>query len=141
MTATEAANLLPPTWHTLARLLYFTSLAVVMFYIVNQVRKPNAGIGRFFLWIMNVSHSSLTDWGLAHVDIETDFTILDVGCGGGRTIEKLAALAPAGKVSRDRVGPSGKRQRGRIPWKECEVDSHGTCGSNASDGFSPPVSQ
>jgi ubiquinone/menaquinone biosynthesis C-methylase UbiE len=98
MTATEAAILLPPTWHTLARFLYFTLLAVVTFYIVNQVRKPNAGVGRFFLWIMNLSHSSLTDWGLAHVDIETDFTILDVGCGGGRTIEKLAALAPTGKV-------------------------------------------
>jgi ubiquinone/menaquinone biosynthesis C-methylase UbiE len=30
--------------------------------------------------------------------IGKDFTILDVGCGGGRTIEKLAALAPGGKV-------------------------------------------
>jgi len=98
MTATEAANLLPPTWHTLARFLYFTLLAVVTFYIVNQVRKPNAGVGRFFLWIMNLSHSSLTDWGLAHVDIETDFTILDVGFGDGGTIEKLATLTPTGKV-------------------------------------------
>ena len=45
-----------------------------------------------------MSHSSLTDWGLQHVTIDNRFTILDVGCGGGRTIEKLAALAPEGMV-------------------------------------------
>lgn len=45
-----------------------------------------------------MSHSSLTDWGLTHVMIEENFTILDVGCGGGRTIAKLAASAPKGKV-------------------------------------------
>ena len=47
---------------------------------------------------MNISHSSLTDWGLKHVAIEKHFTILDVGCGGGRTIEKLAALASEGTI-------------------------------------------
>ena len=30
--------------------------------------------------------------------VEPDFTILDVGCGGGRTILRLLDLAPAGKV-------------------------------------------
>lgn len=45
-----------------------------------------------------MSHSGLTDWGLKHVRIQDDFTILDVGCGGGRTIEKLAAMAPNGMV-------------------------------------------
>jgi len=47
---------------------------------------------------MNQSHSGLTDWGLAHVQVGKDFTILDVGCGGGRTIQKLAALATEGRV-------------------------------------------
>jgi ubiquinone/menaquinone biosynthesis C-methylase UbiE len=48
--------------------------------------------------MMNLSHSGVTDWGLKHVAIEKHFTILDVGCGGGRTIEKLAAFAPEGVV-------------------------------------------
>jgi len=65
---------------------------------VNQVRKPTKWIGRFFLWMMNMSHSSLTDWGLKHVTIEKRFTILDVGCGGGRTIDKLAMLAAEGTI-------------------------------------------
>ncbi len=73
-------------------------LFVALPYLVNQVRKPTKWIGRFFLWLMNVSHSSLTDWGLKHVTIEKHFTILDVGCGGGRTIEKLAALANQGMI-------------------------------------------
>jgi len=47
---------------------------------------------------MNTSHSNLTDWGLRHVPIERNFTILDIGCGGGRTIQKLAAAAAQGEV-------------------------------------------
>ncbi len=47
---------------------------------------------------MNISHSGLTDWGLKHVSIEKRFTILDVGCGGGRTIQKLAAIATEGML-------------------------------------------
>jgi ubiquinone/menaquinone biosynthesis C-methylase UbiE len=47
---------------------------------------------------MNSSHSKLTDWGLEHIPIENHHTILDVGCGGGRTVSKLAAIATQGKV-------------------------------------------
>jgi SAM-dependent methyltransferase len=67
-------------------------------YILNQVRKPTKWVGRFFAWMMNFSHSGLTDWGLHHLQIEKRFSILDVGCGGGRTIQKLVALATEGKV-------------------------------------------
>jgi ubiquinone/menaquinone biosynthesis C-methylase UbiE len=47
---------------------------------------------------MNASHSKLTDWGLKQISIENHYTIVDVGCGGGRTVSKLAALAAQGKV-------------------------------------------
>ena len=47
---------------------------------------------------MNASHSKLTDWGLAHISVERHDTILDVGCGGGKTISKLAGAASQGKV-------------------------------------------
>lgn len=47
---------------------------------------------------MNRRHSRLTDWGLRHLSIRADDTILDVGCGGGRTVAKLADLAPNGSI-------------------------------------------
>ncbi|HTV56353.1 MAG TPA: class I SAM-dependent methyltransferase [Terriglobia bacterium] len=47
---------------------------------------------------MNARHSKLTDWGLEHVSIERRSIILDAGCGGGRTVSKLAAIAADGKV-------------------------------------------
>jgi ubiquinone/menaquinone biosynthesis C-methylase UbiE len=55
-------------------------------------------MGRFTLWRMNWSHSRLTDWGLAKISIPPHSTILDVGCGGGRTVSKLAAIATQGHV-------------------------------------------
>jgi 2-polyprenyl-3-methyl-5-hydroxy-6-metoxy-1,4-benzoquinol methylase len=63
-----------------------------------QCKKPTGFFGRFTLWRMNKSHSKLTDWGLTHITVGLRFTVLDVGCGGGRTISKLAALAGQGKV-------------------------------------------
>lgn len=67
-------------------------------FVMYQVRKPSSGLGRVITSVMNASHSRMTDWGLQHVPIEKQFTILDVGCGGGRTIRKHAAAAPDGMV-------------------------------------------
>jgi SAM-dependent methyltransferase len=80
------------------QILFFILLLIALPYMLNQVRKPTRWIGRFFLWMMNISHAGLTDWGLKHVQIEKHFTILDVGCGGGRTIQKLAAIATEGML-------------------------------------------
>jgi ubiquinone/menaquinone biosynthesis C-methylase UbiE len=64
----------------------------------SQCQKPNGLLGRFVLRNMNSRHSRVTDWGLANVSVENHYTILDVGCGGGRTLSKLAAAAAQGKV-------------------------------------------
>jgi ubiquinone/menaquinone biosynthesis C-methylase UbiE len=47
---------------------------------------------------MNSRHSKVTDWGLSQASIGKRDIILDVGCGGGRTVSKLAAIATQGKV-------------------------------------------
>lgn len=65
---------------------------------VSQCQKPTGWLGRLVLWNMNSRHSKVTDWGLAHVSVNEHDTILDVGCGGGRTVSKLAAMATQGKV-------------------------------------------
>ena len=64
----------------------------------NQWRKPSGWLGRWLLRNMNKRHSGVTDWGLSHVSIPRDAAILDVGCGGGRTIAKLAAASGSGLV-------------------------------------------
>jgi ubiquinone/menaquinone biosynthesis C-methylase UbiE len=66
--------------------------------VITQCKKPSGFFGRFILWDMNRHHSNLTDWGLSHIAIDKMATILDVGCGGGRTINKLALMATAGVV-------------------------------------------
>lgn len=74
----------------------FTVAGVLV--VTRQCRKPASLPGRLFLSIMNLSHVDVTNWGLRHVAIEKDFTVLDVGCGGGKTIHTLAGLASEGKV-------------------------------------------
>ncbi len=67
-------------------------------YMLRQARKPTKWVGRLFVRTMNVGHSRLTDWGLSHLKIQDDSVILDVGCGGGKTAEKLASIAVKGVV-------------------------------------------
>jgi ubiquinone/menaquinone biosynthesis C-methylase UbiE len=47
---------------------------------------------------MNQMHEPLTLWGLTKIKIASDSIILDVGCGGGKTLNRLAQLAPVGKL-------------------------------------------
>ena len=65
---------------------------------INQCQNPTGWLGRLVLRNMNSRHSKVTDWGLSHALIGKQDIILDVGCGGGRTVSKLAAIATQGKV-------------------------------------------
>ena len=65
---------------------------------MKHVRKPHGFIGRLFVKGMNRTHNKRTNWGLQHVQVGEYFTILDIGCGGGRTISKLASMAQKGKI-------------------------------------------
>jgi len=66
--------------------------------LLRQCSKPAGWLGRLNLRSMNRRHSRVTAWGLQHVSIGGRDTILDVGCGGGRTVGRLAAMAAEGKV-------------------------------------------
>ena len=57
--------------------------------------KDNFG-GRFMLKSMNKGHEKLARWGRSYLNIDKNYTVLDLGCGGGRNIEYF--LTKADKV-------------------------------------------
>lgn len=60
-------------------------------------RKPKDNFGgRFMLRSMNKGHEKLAKWGRSYINIDKDYTVLDLGCGGGRNIEYF--LTKASKV-------------------------------------------
>ncbi len=66
--------------------------------LVENAVKPDGFWGKMMIKSMNKNHSELTDWALTHVKIERNHNVLDVGCGGGRTVSKLCTKVGNGKV-------------------------------------------
>ena len=64
----------------------------------SQYRCPTGGYGRTVASNMNQRHWNLTTWGLKYLNIKSDSVIVDFGCGGGKTISRLARRAVQSKV-------------------------------------------
>jgi len=101
--------------------------------LLSQSGKPRGRFGRFLVRGMNFGHSGLTRWGLTKVEIRENATVLDIGCGGGRALERLASLASLGKVvgidySEDSVAVARKRNQRLIATGRVEV-LHGSVSS------------
>jgi SAM-dependent methyltransferase len=86
------------TLPTAGQLASYALAGALVLVVLRQCRKPSWWPGRLFVSIMNVSHAGVTQWGLSHVQVEKNFVVLDVGCGGGRTIHTLADRVPEGMV-------------------------------------------
>jgi len=120
---------LHPSLYSLV-LRYAAALCLVV-HLFRQVKKPDRFAGRFFASLMNGSHASLTDWAFAHLEIPEGATALDVGCGGGRTIGKLAARAAqvygidyaAGSVASSRAHNKRLIAEGRVHVEQGSVSS------------------
>lgn len=55
---------------------------------LENFRKPKDNFGgRFMLKSMNKGHEKLASWGRSYLEIKKEYTVLDLGCGGGRNIE------------------------------------------------------
>jgi SAM-dependent methyltransferase len=66
--------------------------------LIKNARKPVGELGNQILDRMNESHETMAVWGVSHFDIAENDVILDIGCGGGRNIERFAAQVSSGKV-------------------------------------------
>ena len=56
--------------------------------------KPQGDAGKQMLKRMNRSHYEMTGWALGHLEFASGERILDVGCGGGQTLFRLAEQYP-----------------------------------------------
>jgi SAM-dependent methyltransferase len=94
--------------------------------LMDQYRCPKGRAGKVVAKLMNREHEPLTLWGLTKVEIGLNYVILDVGCGGGKTVSRLAQLTPHGKVfgidySQDMVKYSKKVNKKLIAENRVEI--------------------
>jgi len=94
--------------------------------LLDQYKCPRGRRGRVIAALMNKGHGALSLWGLSHVNIKPDYVILDAGCGGGKTISRLAQRAFRGKVfgidySTDMVKYSRKVNKTLIAENRAEI--------------------
>ena len=107
--------------------------------MLGQSKKPSGRYGRLLARGMNIGHSGLTRWGLGFIDIASDIDVLDIGCGGGRTIGRLAGIATGGKVvgidySPDAVVVARKKNRALINEGRVEIFQGDVSSMRFSDG-------
>lgn len=62
-------------------------------------RRPEGEAGHAMLARMNESHARLVDWGLSHIDLHAGDTVLDIGCGGGNTLARMAERVTEGHLT------------------------------------------
>lgn len=66
--------------------------------LVENAGKPKGFWGSLMIKSMNKGHSQLTKWGLDHINFDRSYNVLDVGCGGGKTVARLCEKIGNGKV-------------------------------------------
>lgn len=59
----------------------------------DNMRKPQGKLGNIQLKSMNKEHTPVSLWGLKHLNIKSEDVILDIGCGGGININRMAEKA------------------------------------------------
>lgn len=59
----------------------------------SNMRKPEGKLGNIQLKSMNKEHTPVSLWGLKHLNLSPDDIVLDIGCGGGMNINRMARTA------------------------------------------------
>lgn len=62
-------------------------------------RKPQGEAGALMLARMNESHAAVTAWGLSFLELSPQHNVLDIGCGGGAALSKLAETVTEGHLT------------------------------------------
>ena len=87
--------------------------------LMQHTGKPEGFWGRFMLRGMNIGHTPVSAWGLSHIEKwHKNWTILDIGCGGGANIKRMLKHCPDGKVYGMDMSAESIRVAARHNWKE-----------------------
>ncbi|MGF9967209.1 class I SAM-dependent methyltransferase [Bacillus rhizoplanae] len=70
----------------------------ILRYLIQQCHEPTGLIGSIMTNIWNKTFKAMTNWGFRNIDFQQSDYVLDVGCGGGETLNKLANKIIEGKI-------------------------------------------
>ena len=66
--------------------------------VLQNTSCPQGFWGRMILRGMNCFHASLANRGMKQVMWQPEWTVLDIGCGGGANLKTLLRLCPQGRI-------------------------------------------
>lgn len=66
--------------------------------LLQNTRKPEGFWGRVIIRSMNTGHTPLSTCGLSLMEWQPEWTVLDIGCGGGANLKRMLRFCPKGKV-------------------------------------------
>ena len=89
---------------------------------LSNTRFPRGILGNLMLSLMNTGHSPLTKWGLAHLTVKPDGQVLDIGCGGGKTVARLLDRVPVGRVAGVDYSPLSVEKSRRLNQRAIEAN-------------------
>ena len=67
--------------------------------VFQNCAKPEGRIGKWIVRMMNASHGPVSQWGLSHIDLAPDASVIDLGCGGGSNVSAMHDACPEGHVT------------------------------------------
>ncbi|MFB7156989.1 class I SAM-dependent methyltransferase [Lysinibacillus sp. NPDC056232] len=70
----------------------------ILRYFIQQCHQPSGLVGTLMINIWNQTFKAMTDWGIQNIDFQQTDYVLDVGCGGGETLNKLAYKVKKRKI-------------------------------------------
>ena len=65
----------------------------------NNTRKPQGFSGKMMIFSMNAGHAAVSKWGLGCLPELKPEAVLELGCGGGKNVQRLLQLYPEASIT------------------------------------------